>query len=71
MSCGCNDKKAKSTETPVESVPYQRLAITCNCGLFRMLPTGLQVGDEFELVPCPKCNVPFKGKFVGDGAEQL
>lgn len=36
-----------------------RLLINCHaCGLSRMLPEGLGVGDVFYLTPCPKCWTP-------------
>ena len=70
MSCNCNKPKpapeAPKDYTPVSSM---RLSINCYCGLMRLIPTGLAVGDTFELAPCPTCGVGFKGKFVGHGVE--
>lgn len=40
------------------------LVITCYCGLARLLPEGLEVGDRVLLSPCPKCGAPFDGVLV-------
>lgn len=65
MGCDCEKTKPEV----VEEVPTSRLAINCYCGLARMIPTGLKVGDTFSLVPCPKCGSTFIGKFVGNGVQ--
>lgn len=80
MCKGC-DKQAekdaamrKSIEDAQKSteVPITRLAINCpGCGLMRLLPTGLQIDEEFSLVPCLKCNIPFRGRFVGNGVSEI
>ena len=85
MPCSpCEEKKkareAKETaaaaesaapETPTVDVSITHLAIYCVCGLTRMIPTGLKIGDIFTLVPCIKCGNAFKGRFVGNGVEQI
>jgi len=77
MCAGCDKKtlekaaEALKAEEP-KSYPPPRLAMTCpGCGLKRLLPTGLNVNDTFELVPCPKCANTFKGQFVGNGVQEL
>jgi hypothetical protein len=52
-----------------DSRPNVKLAINCFCGLLRIVPPGLKVGDTFELAPCPKCHTPFRGKCVEGGVE--
>ncbi len=42
------------------------------CGIVRTLPVETQVGDTFQLVPCPRCNATFYGRLVeADLIEQL
>lgn len=48
-----------------------KLMINCYCGLTRCLPDGLQIGDTFSLVTCPKCGSGLKGIFRGDQVEAL
>ncbi len=48
-----------------------RLSIICSCGLQRLIPAGLKPGDEFTLVPCPKCNTPLRAKLTEDGVEEI
>jgi hypothetical protein len=62
---------AKSEAIPPVPVPAARLSMNCpGCGLTRLLPTGLNVNDIFELVPCPKCANAFRGQFVGNGVQE-
>ncbi len=78
MCAGCTkqqlEKAAKAmSETKSEPIPIApaRLSINCpGCGLMRLLPTGLNVNDVFELVPCPKCANAFRGQFVGNGVQE-
>lgn len=75
MACGCNDKskptpKPASIPEPIEVKP-SHLAITCGCGLMRLLPTGMKEGDTFTLVPCPRCSQGLRGKFVGNGVQEV
>lgn len=71
MACGCLDKKTNVPTSEEIKVHNLRLGITCGCGLFRLLPTGLSVGDKFELVPCPKCNQGLRGQLVSDGVQEV
>lgn len=72
MACKGCAKNDIPVEPEVENVSPQRLAINCRgCGLMRLIPSGLQVGEVFELVICPKCGVGFKGKFVDGGVEGI
>ena len=77
MCAGCSKKTLeyaealKAKEAP-SVVPAPRLSMQCiGCGMTRLLPTGLNPQDIFELVPCPKCNKGFRGRFVGNGVEEI
>lgn len=70
MRRSIEDAQAAKKLKEVEVKP-SRLGINCHCGLFRMLPTGLNVDDTFALVPCPKCGYALRGKFVGEGVEEI
>jgi len=75
MACKpCEEKKKAAAAAVEQSKPVvhpSRLAIHCYCGLTRLIPAGLKPDDIFELVPCPKCGTGFRGKFVGEGVEEL
>lgn len=74
MGCNCKDTAKEyvpPTATPQEWTPNRFLMNCKGCGLNRMLPRGIQLGDKFELVPCPKCNVAFRGIFRGDAVEEI
>jgi predicted RNA-binding Zn-ribbon protein involved in translation (DUF1610 family) len=61
----------RPANTP-EGWPDPRIAMNCpDCGLRRLLPTALKLQDIFELCPCPKCGNAFKGRFVGNGVEEI
>ncbi len=67
MACKPCEKK-KTTQLVKDADPPIH-AITCGCGLTRMLPVGIQPGDLVELVPCPKCGSPLKGIFTATGVQ--
>ncbi len=74
MSCGCKDKQVQKEPEiqPIVKVPSYRLAVYCaGCGISRLLPSGLSVGDVFELVACPKCGTGLGGKFIEGGVEEV
>ncbi len=80
MCAGCTkaameraEKMKAESESKSIPAPYPppRLGINCYCGLLRLIPTGLNVDDTFELCPCPRCGMSFKGKFKGDGVEEI
>lgn len=80
MSCGCKDKNKQLetvtppvTPAPAPEVKYHRLGIHCYCGLYRLIPEGLKFGEEFRLVPCPKCGSNFHGRLISEevGVEEL
>ena len=49
-----------------------RVTVRPCCGLTRTLPANTQVGDSFDLVPCPRCGATFHGQLVApDLIEQL
>lgn len=60
------ERKAKEVQ-----VHPGRLAITCGCGLMRLLPSGLKEGESFTLVPCLKCGQSLQGQFVGNGVQEI
>lgn len=70
MSCGCKDPKPEPEQL---SLPYRvqasRLTITCTCGITRLIPEEVQEGDIFQLIPCPRCGTPLRGRLVGDTVE--
>jgi len=53
--------------------PCMRLGINCHaCGLFRLIPEDLKVGESFYLVPCPKCHsVPLSLRLTDDGVQEV
>lgn len=56
--------------TPMPPAEYPSfLAITCGCGLMRLLPDGIKVGDEVRLVPCLKCGSTLTGVLTPDGVQ--
>lgn len=79
MSCKpCDEKKAKTAEaaekSAVEAVLEQnptKLAINCICGLTRIIPRHLKFGEEFSLVPCPRCGVAMRYRFAEDGVHEI
>lgn len=64
-------RKVEEAQKKGKLMSTNRLAITCNCGLTRMLPAGLKEGDEFTLVPCPKCNSSLKGRLTAEGVQEV
>ena len=61
MGCGCADKPK------LQRIQPSALTINCQgCGITRLLPDGLQLGDTVKLAPCPKCGVGFIGTFTGN-----
>lgn len=73
MGCGCGGA-AKAAEVPMDTNQVKLKVIQCKgCGISRCLPEGIQEDGLFELVPCPKCGVGFKGRFHSDilGVEEL
>lgn len=41
------------------ATPGDRLAVNCHgCGMLRLIPAEIKLGDVFQLVTCPKCAVP-------------
>lgn len=65
-------KKAQEAKAVApQDYPPPRLAINCVCGLKRLIPTGLKLDDIFDLVPCPKCGMAFKGQFKGDEVQEV
>ena len=77
MGCDCKGGNGKAKDLPIDMsgeytpVKPSRLSIYCNCGLQRLIPTGLEEGDSFELVPCPKCGGGFRGIFMGEQVEKV
>lgn len=83
MACrGCESQAEKDAamrksieiaqQTKEVAVRPNRMMIACGgCGLMRLLPSGLKVDDEFTLVPCPKCFQALRGKFVGEGVQEI
>lgn len=70
MACNC--KPAVTTPIPAPSDPIpSRILIVCACGLSRCLPEGLGLGEEFFLVPCPKCGYALHGRLEGDGVREI
>lgn len=63
----CAEKKNKPAVTPMPS----RWLVVCTCGLSRTLPEGIKEGDEFQLVPCPRCGSGYNGKFLGSKVEKF
>jgi len=59
-----------STENP-ETPAVSFYTISCFCGLRRVLPDGLQVGDEFTLIPCPRCGNALKGRREAEGIREI
>lgn len=80
MCAGCTQKAIERAEqmkleaaakaAEVKPVAPPREGINCYCGLFRLIPTGLNVNDTFELVPCPRCGTSFKGVRTEDGVRE-
>jgi len=55
-----NEVKKTKVIGPPDVPSYNRHSIQCGCGLWRCVPRGAAEGDEFHLVPCPKCGwAPF------------
>ena len=73
MACKCGKDHTSSAISPADAAtfhPELRLGINCYCGLTRMLPTGLKIGDSFTLAPCPKCGTGFTGHLTSEGVEE-
>ena len=81
MSCKpCDEKKAArlaaeaAEPSPVAAVLARnptKLAINCFCGLTRIIPRDLKFGEEFTLVPCPKCATAGRYRFEADGVHEV
>ena len=72
--CGCNKAAAPlpAEQVTTPSPEPDRWVILCaGCGLRRLIPAGLKVGETFELVPCPRCSNTLHGQFTGDGVLEL
>lgn len=50
-----NQVKATKSIGPPDVPSVNRHSIQCGCGLWRLIPRDAIEGDEFRLVPCPKC----------------
>lgn len=47
-------------------------AVNCpGCGVARLLPRNLKMGDTFALVPCPRCGQRFRGRYFETDVEAL
>lgn len=72
MACKpCEAKKAAAAAKEIPLEDCNKWFIQCFCGLIRTIPRTLNKGDEFSLVACPKCGIPFHGRFHGDQVEHL
>lgn len=63
------DKKMETAAAETPKVSFY--TISCFCGLNRVLPEGLQNGDEFTLTPCPRCGNALRGRREGDGIREI
>lgn len=48
-----------------------RSSMQCGCGMWRVIPKSVAEGDEFSLVPCPKCGWAPTLRYLGDCVELL
>lgn len=74
MGCNCSKKAPVPVTGPIAGpaeITRPREALHCFCGLTRLLPEGLREGDEFTLVPCPKCGSGLRGRVVAGGVMEL
>lgn len=68
----CEEKKKAAAPTVESPTPeFSFLTIHCYCGLRRIIPDGLKVGDEFNLIPCPKCGNAFHGRVEEGGVREI
>ena len=74
MACRCGKDHETNAITPLDAAqdhPELRLGINCYCGLTRMIPAGLKIGEGFALAPCPKCGTGFTGRLTNEGVEEI
>lgn len=64
-------EKKMAEQTAVETPKVSFYTISCFCGINRVLPDDLKVGDEFTLVPCPRCGNPLRGIREEDGVREI
>lgn len=55
-------EEATKVPEPITNALY----VTCTCGLARLLPSGLEIGQDVTLPSCPRCGSFFHGTFVGN-----
>lgn len=64
-------KKTKALGPTDASHQNNRHGVQCGCGLWRLLPQWAAEGDEFNLVPCPKCGWAPRLRHLGDCVELI
>lgn len=66
-----NQSRSTKTIGPADVPDYNRHSIQCGCGLWRLIPARAVEGDEFTLVPCPKCGWAPNLRHLGNCVELL